>query len=141
MIAKLDGGKLHTADDVIAKAISDPAEQVRAAAMRSVAIVAHRRGTVPASLASALVKALGAPAWGDRRVAALALGRLGPGADATALVKAAGDTSSFVREAVAIALGQVGGNVVDALNTLTKDEVPQVREAATRSLAQLRHPN
>jgi HEAT repeat protein len=141
VIAKLDGGKLHTADDVLAKAITDPAEQVRASAMLSVAIVAHRRGTVPTALASALVRALGAPAWGDRRVAALALGRLGSGADATALVKAAGDPSSFVREAVAIALGQVGGNVIAALNTLARDDVPQVREAATRSLAQVRHPN
>ncbi len=42
---------------------------------------------------------------GDRRVAALALGRLGPQSDTGALIKAAGDSSSFVREAVAMALG------------------------------------
>jgi HEAT repeat protein len=84
------------------------------------------------------VKTLGSQAWEDRRVAALALGELGaqlPAADVTALANGAGDASSFVREAVAIGLGLVGGpKATEALDRLAKDDVPQVREAAARSL-------
>ena len=104
--AKLDAPT--TAAD-IAKALADPTEQVRAAAMNAIAVVAHRRGTAPPELVGALAKTLASAGWEDRRAAALALGRLGAKADADALVKAASDSSSFVREAVAIALGQVGG--------------------------------
>ncbi|MEO6776717.1 MAG: HEAT repeat domain-containing protein [Kofleriaceae bacterium] len=138
--AKLDTtGK--PADAAVAKALVDPAAQVRASAMMSVAVIAHRRGTAPTGLVATLVKTLASPAWEDRRVAALALGELGPqlpAADLAALVKAAGDPSSFVREATAIGLGRVGGpKATQALDRLAKDDVPQVRDAATRSLGRL----
>ncbi|HEY3801402.1 MAG TPA: HEAT repeat domain-containing protein [Kofleriaceae bacterium] len=135
--AKLDAPA--TAAD-IAKALADPTEQVRAAAMNAIAVVAHRRGTAPPELVGALAKTLASAGWEDRRAAALALGRLGAKADADALVKAATDSSSFVREAVAIALGQVGGPKAAAtLARLAHDDVPQVQEAATRSLSQLKN--
>jgi len=137
VLAKLDGGKLKGADAAIAKALTDPADQVRAAGMQSVVVLAKRRGSAPATLVSQLAKILGAGPWADRRVAALSLGRLGSGGDLNALMKAATDSSSFVREAVAVALGQAGGGpqAVAALQALAKDDVPQVREAATASLA------
>jgi HEAT repeat protein len=135
--AKLDT-KAKPADTAVGKALADPAAQVRASAMMSVAVITHRRGNAPAPLVAALVKTLGSQAWEDRRVAALALGELGaqlPAADVTALANAAGDASSFVREAVAIGLGKVGGpKATEALDRLAKDDVPQVREAAIRSL-------
>ncbi|MDB4957212.1 MAG: Tetratricopeptide 2 repeat protein [Myxococcales bacterium] len=135
VVAKLDGGKTHPVDQAIQKALTDPADQVRAAAMASVVVVAKRRGTAPPELVAALVKMLQSAAWADRRGAALALGKLGPSTDVAALVKAAADSSSFVREAVAIALGQVGGpQVTEPLTTLAHDDVAQVREAATQSL-------
>jgi tetratricopeptide (TPR) repeat protein/HEAT repeat protein len=145
VVAKLDT-KAKPGDATVAKALADPAAQVRASAMMSVAVIAHRRGSAPADLVAALVKTLGSPAWEDRRVAALALGELGPELPATdlaALARAAGDPSSFVREAVAIGLGKVGGpKATEALDRLAKDDVPQVRDAATRSLGsrgQIRH--
>jgi len=142
VLAKIDG-KDHQADAAIDKALADSSPQVRQAAMTSIVTVAHRRGSAPAPLVAALAKMLSAPEWGDRRVAALQLGRLGPGTDTAALVKAAGDGQSFVREAVATALGQIGatgGPAVQAtLQQLAKDDVPEVREAATRSLGQLAH--
>jgi len=135
--AKLDAPAVGAA---ITKALGDPAEQVRASAMAAIAVVAHRRGTAPPELVSALVKTLASAGWEDRRAAALSLGRLGPGGDVDALVKAASDASSFVREAVAIALGQTGGaKAIAALGQLSHDDVAQVQEAATRSLAQLKH--
>jgi len=138
--AKLDG-KAKPADAVVAKGLGDTAEQVRAAAMMAVGTIAHRRGAAPTDLVAALVKTLASPAWGDRRVAALAIGALGTLAtpvDVGALAKAAGDSSSFVREAVAIALGRVGGTkAADSLNALARDEVPQVRDAAAHSLGQI----
>jgi tetratricopeptide (TPR) repeat protein len=135
VLAKLDGGKLHGADAAIQKALVDPAEQVRAAAMESVAVVARRRGAAPPELVGALAKMLEAPAWADRRVAALSLGRLGSGSDPAPLLKAAHDPSSFVREAVAMALGQLGGaKVTETLTELSHDDVPQVREAAQKAL-------
>ena len=137
VVAKLDSKQ---AGALVAKALADPAEQVRASAMMSVAILAHRHNAAPAELVNALVKTLEAPNWSDRRVAALALGELrtllGP-TEVAALAKAAGDASSFVREAVAIALGHATGpKASEALNGLVRDDVPQVREAATRSLGQ-----
>ena len=63
VLAKLDTGKNHDADAAIVKALADPAEQVRAAGMDAVAILAQRRGTPPADLVAALVKGLDAPAW------------------------------------------------------------------------------
>ncbi len=138
VLAKMDG-KLSHADAAIAKALADPAEQVRAAAMSSVVVIAHRRGAAPAELIAALVKTLGSPSWADRRVAVLSLGQLGAAADVVALTKTAADPSSFVREAVAIALGEIGGaGVVETLTNLTRDDVPQVQDAATRSLAQVK---
>src|SRR5690606_11952683 len=122
------------------KALSDPADQVRAAAMQAVVVLARRRGSAPAALVSQLAKTLTSSAWADRRVAALALGQLGAGGNVPALVKAASDSSSFVREAVAIALGQVGAaaQVETTLQTLAKDTVPQVREAAKTSLGAIK---
>jgi tetratricopeptide (TPR) repeat protein len=139
VLAKLDGGK-RRADAAITKALADPADQVRAAAMNAIVVVAHRRGAAPAELVGALAKMLGSDAWADRRVAAFAMGGLGSGADVPAVVKAAADPSSFVREAVATALGQIGGpRAVEALTTLAKDDVVQVREAAAKALAAQKH--
>ena len=134
VLAKLDGPRTHGADAAITKALADPADQVRGAAMNAIAVLAQRRGSAPPALVTALVKALASPGWGDRRVAALALGRLGEKGDSGALIKAAGDSSSFVREAVARALTGAGSSV-DALLVLSRDEVPQVRAAAARALA------
>jgi HEAT repeat protein len=79
--------------------------------------------------------ALGASTWADRRVAALALGKLGTGSDIAALTKAAADSSSFVREAVASSLGAIASPaVVDPLLALSRDEVPQVRATAAAAL-------
>jgi tetratricopeptide (TPR) repeat protein len=135
--AKLDGGKVRGADAAIAKALADPADQVRAAAMNAVAVLAQRRGARPAELVASVVKVLGSGPWTDRRVAAIALGRLGAHGDPAALIKAAGDPSSFVREAVASALGGVAGGL-DALLQLSRDEVPQVRASAARSRGQVK---
>ena len=137
VLAKLDDGKGRGAEAAIAKALADPADQVRGSAMNAVAVLAARRGSAPPALIAALVKALASPGWGDRRIAALALGRLGEKGDAAALTKAAGDPSSFVREAVARSLPGSGA-ALDALLALSRDDVPQVRAAAARSLAPLK---
>jgi HEAT repeat protein len=137
VLAKLDGGKLHSADALVARALTDPADQVRGAAMNAVAVLAVRRHGAPPALAVALVRALGNPGWADRRLAAFALGRLGDGGDLPALVRAAHDTSSFVREAVASALVNTPA-ALDALLALSRDDVPQVRAAAARSLGTLK---
>jgi tetratricopeptide (TPR) repeat protein len=134
--AKLDGGKVHGVEAAIGKAIADPADQVRAAAMTAVAALAQRRGARPAELVTAVARVLASGPWTDRRGAALALGKLGAQGEPAALVKAAADPSSFVREAVASALGGLPG-ATDALLQLSRDEVPQVRAAAARSLAQV----
>ncbi|TMQ10064.1 MAG: tetratricopeptide repeat protein [Deltaproteobacteria bacterium] len=136
VLAKLDAGK-RTVDAAITKALDDSADQVRAAAMNAIAALAARRGATPPALVAALVKALASPSWGDRRIAALALGRLGDKGDPGALIKAAGDPSSFVREAVAQALAGAGP-AIEALLALSRDEVPQVRAAAARSLGTLK---
>jgi HEAT repeat protein len=108
--------------------------------MGAIVTLAHRRGTAPPELVTALGKMLSAPEWGDRRVAAQQLGRLGPHTDTQALAQAADDSQAFVREAVATALGEIGGPGAEApLQTLAKDDVPEVREAATRALGQLKH--
>jgi HEAT repeat protein len=105
--------------------------------MNAVAVLAARRGGAPPELVAALVKALTSPGWGDRRVAALALGKLGEKGDLGALVKAAGDPSSFVREAVAHALIN-DAQALEPLLALSRDDVPQVRAAAARSLGSLK---
>jgi HEAT repeat protein len=135
--AKLDGGKVRGADRAIARALADPTDQVRAAAMNAVAVLAQRRGARPAELVATVAKVLASGSWPDRRVAAIALGRLGASGDPAALLKAAGDPSSFVREAVASALGGLPGGL-DALLQLSRDDVPQVRAAAARSLGQVK---
>ncbi len=134
--AKLDGPKLTGADLAIATALADPADQVRASAMNAIATLSLRRGTPPPDLAMALTRTLAAGPWADRRVAALALGRLGPTSDTGALIKATADSSSFVREAVAMALGASGSaTALEPLLQLTHDEVAQVRAAAAHALA------
>jgi tetratricopeptide (TPR) repeat protein len=140
VLAKVEGGKIRGADAAIAKALGDPADQVRASAMNAITVLAQRRGSPPPELVTALTRALATSPWGDRRVAAHALGKLGPAGDPAALVKAAGDSSSFVREAVATALGGLpaGGAAIDALLKLSRDDVAQVRAAAARSLGATR---
>jgi tetratricopeptide (TPR) repeat protein len=137
VLAKIDGGNVHGADAAILKALGDPADQVRGAAMNAIAVLATRRGAAPPALVTALVKALASPGWSDRRIAALALGRLGEKGDPSALLKAAGDPSSFVREAVADALAN-SAPAIDALLALSHDDVAQVRAASARSLATLK---
>lgn len=128
--------KMNRGDAVVAQAISDASPQVRATAMRAASILAGHRSATPGPLVAALVTALRSPAWEDRRMAALSLGELGTAGNVKALVDAAGDGSSFVRQAVAVALGTVGGaSSLATLRTLSTDEVPQVRDAANRSLA------
>ncbi|MEO8704048.1 MAG: HEAT repeat domain-containing protein [Kofleriaceae bacterium] len=136
VLVKLDSGKSKAVDAAITKALADPADQVRASAMQSIAVLAARRRSPPQELIGALTKALASAPWSDRRVAALVLGRLGAAGDPPALVKAAVDTSSFVREAVATALGtaQTTG-ALEAVLKLSRDDVAQVRAAAARSLA------
>lgn len=139
VLAKIDGGKIKKADAAIAKALGDPADQVRASAMQSVAVLAKRRGSAPADLVASLAKTLESGSWADRRVAALSLGAIGPSTDPAPLIKAAKDSSSFVREAVAVALGQIGTPAAtQALQNLAKDDVPQVREAAQAGLKRTR---
>jgi cellulose synthase operon protein C len=137
VIAKLDGGKLRGAEAAIAKALADPADQVRGAAMNAIAVLAARRGAPPPALLGALTTALTGPAWADRRIAALVLGRLGAHGDPAALARAAADPSSFVREAVAAGLADQPG-AIDALLALSRDDVPQVRAGAARALGSLR---
>lgn len=137
VIAKLDGGKVTGAEAAIAKALADPADQVRASAMNAIATLSLRSGAPPPELLAQLTKTLASGPWADRRVAALALGRLGGAADTGALIKAKSDSSSFVREAVAMALGGAiaSPGALDAVLELSKDEVAQVRAAAGRALA------
>ena len=136
MLAKLDGPAAKGADAAIAKALTDPADQVRASAMNSIATLSLRRGSPPPDLLSSLTQTLASGPWADRRVAALALGRLGPKSDTGSLIKAASDNSSFVREAVAVALGTTGSTTALApLLQLSRDEVAEVRAAAAHALA------
>src|SRR5262249_38285220 len=135
VLAKLDTGA-QAVDAAITRALGDPAEQVRGAAMNAVAVVSARRAAAPPALVAAPGKPLARPSGGDRRLAALAVGRLAERGDAGALIRAAGDTSSFVREAVAQALAGAA-SAIDALLALSRDEVPQVRAAAARSLGTL----
>ncbi|MGN6109810.1 MAG: HEAT repeat domain-containing protein, partial [Kofleriaceae bacterium] len=137
VLAKLDSGKApRRAEEAIATALADPADQVRASAMNAVAVLAERRGKAPAELVASLAGRLKSAAWADRRVAAFALGRLGPAGDPQALLAAARDPSSFVREAVASSIGNLP-SAVGPLLDLSRDEVPQVRAAAARGLAGL----
>lgn len=135
VLAKLDTGK-PTGDAAIARALGDPAEQVRGAAMNAVVVLAARRGTAPAPLTRALVDKLASPTLSDRMNAAVALGRLRDQGNLEALIRAAGDPSGFVREAVAHALANVPSGI-DALLALSRDEIYQVRAAAARSLGTL----
>ncbi|CAN5820729.1 hypothetical protein BH11MYX3_BH11MYX3_36180 [soil metagenome] len=136
VLAKLDSPKLRGAEPAIAAALADPADQVRASAMNAIATLSLRRGSPPPDLLTALTRTLANGPWADRRVAALALGRLGPSSDTGALIKASADGSSFVREAVAMALGTSGSpTAVEPLLQLTHDEVAQVRAAAAHALA------
>jgi tetratricopeptide (TPR) repeat protein len=135
VVAKLDGGKQHGADAAITKALADPADEVRAAAMNAIAVIAQRRGRTQPELVGALTKTLAGGTWGDRRVAASALGKLGAGGDPAALVKAATDSKSFVREAVATALAAAPSpGSLEALLALSRDDITQVRASAALAL-------
>ncbi len=137
VLAKLDG-KVTGADQMIEKALTDSTDQVREAAMNAVATLAVRRGAAPTALVATLVKQLQTAPWADRRVAALAIGRLGPHADLSALARAAADPSNFVREAVATAYGAIGSAAVaDPLIALSRDGYPSVRAAAAASLGRV----
>ena len=137
VLAKLDGGR--GAEAAIEKALSDPMDQVRAAAMRAIPVLAHRRGRVPKELLALLVKTLQRGAWADRPVAVRALAKLGAGGDLALLHRSATDSSSFVREAVAESV-KPEGQGLDVLLTLSRDEIPQVRAAAAKSLAASNDP-
>ncbi len=141
VMAKLDDGNgpsKSSAVAAISKALADPADQVRASAMASIAVLAAR-GSAPPDLVRALTKTLVNGTWPDRRVAAQALGKLGDKGDPAALVKAAGDSSSFVREAVAVGLGGLApATGLEALLKLSRDEVAQVRAASAKALGQLK---
>ncbi len=139
VIAKIGAPGVATA--AIQKGLQDSADQVRAASMHAIAVLAHH-GAPPRDLVEALTRTLANGRWADRRVAAQALGRIGKAGAPAALVTAAHDSSSFVREAVAGALGALGKTpgAVDALLALSRDEVAQVRAASARSLGQVKDP-
>jgi cellulose synthase operon protein C len=140
VLAKLDVNAPAT-DAAITAALQDPHGAVREAAMRSVAIVALRRGAPPVDLVRALVRLARSAGWLDRRNAVLAIGKLGRGIELATLTTAASDVSSFVREAAATALGETGGAAaIDALLRLSRDEVPQVRAAAAKGLGPSNDP-
>lgn len=127
--AKLDGA---AAERAIIAATAEARPLVRLAA---IAALGARPSPTPAMVA-ALTERLKAPAWQDRRAAALALGQLGARGDVAAVLAAVGDRKVLVREAVAEALGRIGGAaVVDGLLTLAGDPAAAVRAAATRGLA------
>jgi len=90
-------------------------------------------GTAPPELVAALVKALGSPGWGDRRIAALALGRLGFQGRSE---RADQDGGRPVELCPRSGRPRAGDNAaaLDALLALSRDEVPQVRAAAAHSL-------
>jgi HEAT repeat protein len=139
VLAKLDGGRVTGAEAAVRKALSDPMDQVRAAAMRSIPVLAHRRGRVPKDLLAMLAKTLQSGAWSDRPVAVRALGKLGAAGDLALLHKSASDRSSFVREAVAESV-KPEGQGLDVLLALSRDEIAQVRAAAGKSLAASNDP-
>ncbi|MGE3547019.1 MAG: HEAT repeat domain-containing protein, partial [Kofleriaceae bacterium] len=143
VMAKLEGGKVtKIADPAILTALTDTADQVRAAAMNAIVTVSIRRGSAAPQLVAALTKRLKTGSWADRRSAAQALGRLSsmaPGETEPALRTAAADSSSFVREAAASALGGFGTSSLEALLKLSRDDVAQVRAAAARALGAIQH--
>jgi tetratricopeptide (TPR) repeat protein len=137
------GAKIDAAGiDAIALAdLGDDAPQVRAAAMQAIVALRGHRGTTPPALRAALVQALAAPAWEDRRAAAAALGGLGPDADVAGLSHALTDDTGYVREAAALALGAVrAAGAVDALIAASHDELAPVRAAAARALVGIGDP-
>jgi len=98
-------------------------------------VIAQRRGRTQPELVGALTRTLAGGTWGDRRVAASVLGKLGAGGDPAALVKAATDSKSFVREAVATALGAAPSpGSLEALLALSRDDIAQVRASAALAL-------
>ena len=93
------------------------------------------RGRCPRPLVAALVKVAGAPGWADRRAAVLALGKLGHARGGRRAGQGGRPTrpaSSARRSRSRLARPAAGRG--EPLEALAKDEVPQVREAATRSL-------
>ena len=148
VLAKIDGGKLTARDAAIAKALADPADQVRASAM---AVDRRRSPSAAAARPPELVAALAqdarqSGAWADRRVAALALGQLGAATRRRpALVKAAGGLVELRprgRRHRARADRRLPGHSSLADQRLARDEAAQARarttiaqaaEAATRT--------
>ena len=141
VLAKIDAGTMRGADAAIAKALDDTADYVRASAMNAVVVLARRRGAAPPDLVAALGKVLATGDWGDRRVAARALGQLGVAGDLASLVKAANDPQPFVRTEVAIAFGltQTTGSL-DVVLKLSRDDNREVRAAAALSLGSYKDP-
>jgi HEAT repeat protein len=98
-------------------------------------------GTIPI-----LTKALAAPAGDRRRVAAYALGSMGPkaAAAATALAKALDHDDPATRQQAARALGKIGPEAKSAIPQLEKtltDKIPAVRiEAALATWFVLKEP-
>ncbi|MCE9580546.1 MAG: HEAT repeat domain-containing protein [Deltaproteobacteria bacterium] len=136
--AKIDAAGI---DAVLLAGIVDDAPQVRAAAMQATVELRAHHGATPAPLRAALVKALAAPTWEDRRAAATALGGLGPDADAAALTRALADDTGYVREAAALALGRLkAATAVDALLAASKDDMVPVRAAVARALVAIGDP-
>lgn len=139
LTAKLDGAGATDADASITTAMADPAQSVRAAAMRGIVIVATRRGAAPKPLVQLLVKALKSDDFADRRDAATALIELGTGGDLAALIPLAKDQRAYVREVVARA-PLPGAAGLEALLALSTDEIAQVRAAAARTLGTISDP-
>jgi tetratricopeptide (TPR) repeat protein/HEAT repeat protein len=117
VLAKIDGGEA-----ALAEAATSPRLEVRLAALQAIS----GRARSP-SLTGALGKAIAAPDWRERRLAAQALGaspNATSGLERVRLLKGAlGDGNGFVREAAQ-----------EGLKRLTEDPDPKVRSAASAAL-------
>ncbi|HLL21200.1 MAG TPA: hypothetical protein VK427_03665, partial [Kofleriaceae bacterium] len=132
VLAKLDGGKVTGGEVAIRKALTDRADQVRAAALSAIPVLAQRRGAIPKDLLATLTSTFETGSWADRPVATRALVRLGARGDMALVQKAVTDKSGFVREAVAESIALDTG--LDVILQLSRDEDAQVRAAAAKRL-------
>jgi tetratricopeptide (TPR) repeat protein/HEAT repeat protein len=133
VLAKVRGGV-----PTVVQAASDPAAEVRLAALDALALV---QPDAAAEAAPAATRALGSPSWRERRAA---LSALPPRSLAGAATTALDDPDGFVREAAARALGQAcpaeqsgGHDCGKALETLSRhasDEAAPVRVAVAQAL-------